>query len=77
MMLTPVAVLAAAMGAWRLGADPGWTADFVITNGLLSRYQFWFAVAIGVAASAFLLNRWVLTRKIATPALAPRERILR
>jgi hypothetical protein len=25
-VLTPFAVLAVAMGAWRLGADPGWTA---------------------------------------------------
>ena len=28
LVLTPFAVLAGVLGAWRLGADPGWTGDF-------------------------------------------------
>ena len=58
-LLTPVAVLAWALGAWRFGADPGWTTQFFIANGLLSHWQVWFAVAIGMHVSARSLNRWL------------------
>jgi hypothetical protein len=70
LLLTLLAVLAAAMGAWRLGVDPGWTSAFFIASGLLSRYQLWFAVAIGAQTSAFILNRWVAQQLIDAPALA-------
>ena len=59
LVLTPVAVLAGVLGVWRLGADLGWTSHFFKPEGLLSRYQLWFAVAIGARTSAFVLNRWV------------------
>ena len=36
LVLTPVAVLAAVLGAWRLGVDPGWTSGFFIAGGSLS-----------------------------------------
>jgi len=55
----PVAVLAGALGCWRFGADPGWTNHFFIASGLLSHWQAWFAVAIGVHASSRGLNRWL------------------
>lgn len=58
LVLTPVAVLAGVLGAWRLCADPGWTSDFFIADGLFSRYQLWFAVAISAQTCAFILNRW-------------------
>jgi hypothetical protein len=58
-LLTPVAVLAGALGVWRLGADPGWTNQFFIANGLLSHWQTWFAVAIGVHKSSRSLHRWL------------------
>jgi hypothetical protein len=69
-VLTPAAVLAGVLGAWRLGADPGWTSDFFIADGLLSRYQLWFAAAIGAQASALILNRWVANQNRGVPALA-------
>jgi hypothetical protein len=72
-VLTPVAVLAAVFGAWRLGAYPGWTSDFFIVDGLFSRYQMWFAVAIGAQISALILNRWVASRQRQAPELAPQE----
>ena len=50
-LLPPVAVLAGALGVWRLGVDPGWTNQFFIPNGLLSHWQGWFAVAIGAHTS--------------------------
>jgi DnaK suppressor protein len=68
LVLTLVSVLSVALGAWRLGVDPGWTGAFFIPHGLLSRYQLWFALGIGAQASAFILNRWVANRNI-SPAL--------
>lgn len=59
LVLTLLAVLAGALGVWRLGADPGWTGPFFLAAGLFSRYQLWFAVALGAQTSAFILNRWV------------------
>jgi hypothetical protein len=58
-LLTPIAVLAGVMGVWRFGADPGWTRKFFLADGLFSRYQLWFAVAIAAQTSALILNRWV------------------
>ena len=68
--LTLIAVLAGALGAWRLGVDPGWTSPFFVARGLFSRYQLWFAVAIGAQTSAFTLNRWVANQVIDVPAIA-------
>jgi hypothetical protein len=70
LFLTLLAVLAGALGAWRLGVDPGWTSPFFVASGLLSRYQLWFAVAIGAQTSAFILNRWAANQVIDVPALA-------
>ena len=58
-LLTPAAVVAGALGVWRLGADPGWTSQFFIANGLLSHWQGWFTVAIGAHMSAHRLKRWL------------------
>jgi hypothetical protein len=58
-MLTPVAVLAGALGVWRLAADPGWTSHFFIARGLLSHWQVWFTFAIVVRASSRGLNKWL------------------
>jgi hypothetical protein len=44
-------------------ADPGWTNGFFINEGLLSRYQFWFAAAISVQTAATFLKRWSLARQ--------------
>ncbi|HWQ54948.1 MAG TPA: hypothetical protein VN442_14780 [Bryobacteraceae bacterium] len=44
-LLTPAAVMAAALGAWRLAADLKWTESFAIPQGLFSHWQVWFASA--------------------------------
>lgn len=59
LVLKPVAVLAGTLGAWRLAADLGWTNGFFIADGLLARYQVWFAIAITAQTSGLILNRWV------------------
>jgi len=71
-MLTAVAALAVVLGIWRLGADPGWTTRFFIAGGLFSRYQLWFAIAVGAQAFAFMLRRWVANRNTDQPAFAVR-----
>jgi hypothetical protein len=79
-ILTPIAVVAGVLGAWRFGADLGWTSKFLVAEGLLSRYQVWFAIAIGAQTSASILNRWVADqdkhypsppRRLALTDLAP------
>lgn len=44
-LLTPAAMMAATLGAWRLAADLDWTADFAIPSGLFSHWQVWFVCA--------------------------------
>jgi hypothetical protein len=56
LLLTPVAVVAAALGAWRFGVDAGWTGTFFIAEGLLSHWQVWCAFAITAEVSAYSLS---------------------
>jgi hypothetical protein len=57
-LMTPVALMAWALGCWRLAADLKWTGEFAIASGLFSHWQVWIAVAIGVQFAAFLLHRY-------------------
>ena len=68
-LLTPVAVLAGGLGAWRFGADAGWTNTFFIADGLLSHWQIWCAFAISAQACALSLNRGVADREPRMAAL--------
>ncbi|HVN05983.1 MAG TPA: hypothetical protein VMT86_16290 [Bryobacteraceae bacterium] len=56
--LTPAAVMAAALGTWRLAADPHWTSNFAIRTGLFSHWQVWFASAALLQTGAYFLNRY-------------------
>src|ERR1700682_669516 len=56
LLLTPVAVIAGGLGAWRFGADAGWTNTFFIADGLLSHWQVWCAFAFGLQACAYTLK---------------------
>ncbi|HZT39231.1 MAG TPA: hypothetical protein VFA28_15165 [Bryobacteraceae bacterium] len=55
--LTPLALMEAVLGVWRLCADLGWTRDFFIGVGLLSHWQVWIALAIATQAASVNLNR--------------------
>jgi len=57
-LLTPAAVMAFALGLWRLTADMQWTGQFVFATGLLSHWQVWVAVAAVLEACALILNRF-------------------
>jgi len=56
--LTPAAVMAAALGIWRLAEDPHWARDFAIRQGLFSHWQVWFAFAGLLQTGSYLLNRY-------------------
>ena len=48
MLLSPLAVIAGLMACWRFGSDIGWSDTFVVSDGLLSHWQVWLALAIGI-----------------------------
>jgi hypothetical protein len=56
LLLTPVAVAAGALSAWRFGVDAGWTRTFFIAGGWLSHWQVWCAFAITAEIGAFSLS---------------------
>lgn len=58
-LLRPLALVAAALGVWRLSADLGWTGAFFITHGLFSHFQVWIALAIGLHFVTVALDRSV------------------
>jgi hypothetical protein len=57
-LLTPAAVMASALGAWRLAADMRWTAEFGISSGLFSHWQVWLVCAAALQTGAWALNRY-------------------
>jgi hypothetical protein len=57
LLMTPIAVAAGAVAAWRFGVDAGWTSKFFIAGGLLSHWQVWCAFAISAETGSYLLIR--------------------
>jgi len=57
-LLTPAALLVALVGVWRLTADLGFTAGFVIASGLFSHWQIWVATAVLLEVCARVLVRY-------------------
>lgn len=57
-LLTPVAVMAAVLGAWRLASDLRFTGEFGISTGIFSHWQVWVTAAVCLQWAAFTLNRY-------------------
>lgn len=57
-LLTPGALMASALGLWRLAADLKWTTTFAIPNGLFSHWQVWMAAAGLLQLCSRILNRY-------------------
>ena len=57
-LLTPVSVMACALGCWRVAADMQWTGEFAISKGLFSHWQVWMGIGAGMQAAAVMLNRY-------------------
>jgi hypothetical protein len=70
LLLTPVAVGAGALAAWRFGVDAGWTSAFFIAGGFLSHWQVWCAFAVSAEVCAWSLSRGAAKLQPGVPALA-------
>lgn len=57
-LMSPAALMAFALGCWRLGSDLNWTGEFVIERGFFSHWQVWLAFAAGLQTCASILNRY-------------------
>jgi hypothetical protein len=57
-LLTPAAVMASALGIWRLAADLKVAGAFGISTGVFSHWQVWIASAIVLQRCAWALNRY-------------------
>ncbi len=56
-LLKPASLAAFLLAFWRVGADLGWTAEFIITDGLMRHWQLWVALGISMIASEGYLSR--------------------
>lgn len=64
-LLTPAALVALAMGLWRVGADLDWAGEFPIAAGFFSHWQVWIALSIALKMVSSSLLAWERrTRKI-------------
>jgi hypothetical protein len=57
-LLTPAALVALALGIWRVCADLGWAGVFVITGGFFSHWQVWIALSIALKLLSSTLIAW-------------------
>jgi hypothetical protein len=56
-LLTSVALGGYVLALWRLGADLDITGEFFISQGLLSRWQVWLALAAATQLASRELSR--------------------
>ena len=40
-LLKPASMGAFLLASWRIGADLGWTSEFIVADGILSHWQIW------------------------------------
>ncbi|MBM3745777.1 MAG: hypothetical protein FJW34_08260 [Acidobacteria bacterium] len=57
-LLSPAAVMALALGCWRLAADLDLTGQFAISRGLFSHWQVWIGLAVVLQTCASRLSRY-------------------
>lgn len=57
-LLTPAAVIALAMGMWRVCTDLGWAGAFPINAGFFSHWQVWIALSIALKMVSSTLIAW-------------------
>ncbi|MDX2154649.1 MAG: hypothetical protein SFV54_28155 [Bryobacteraceae bacterium] len=72
-LLTPAAFAAFVLALWRLGADLGYLGAFAFQDGLLSRWQVWFAIALAVQLAVIYLTRYGSNESPAHVSAEPRR----
>jgi hypothetical protein len=65
-LLTPAAVMAMAMGMWRIAAGLNWTSSFYVEQGLFSHWQLWLGAAALLQLCSHILNRHGKSKDAAT-----------
>jgi hypothetical protein len=63
-LLAPGALIAYALGLWKLGSDLGVMDSFAIPAGLFSHWQVWIALGFTLHAGALALNRYGRTGEL-------------
>ena len=61
------AVMALALGCWRIAADLSWTSSFAIPSGFFSHWQVWLGAAAALQFCSRILNRYGKGAGRATP----------
>ena len=57
-LLTPAALMASALGLWRIAADLQWAGSFAIPSGVFSHWQLWLGVAALLQLCSWILSRY-------------------
>ncbi len=65
-LLSPAALMAAALGAWDIAAAFRWANAFAISSGLFSHWQVWLGAAALLQFASFALNRYGRTDRTAS-----------
>lgn len=75
-LISPLVVTALCIGFWKLAADVGLAGQFAFSNGLLSHWQVWFALAALGQCFSLLLNRYGGEQHLPSSEEKPVETIL-
>jgi hypothetical protein len=71
-LLAPLALMAYALGFWRLFADLGIAGEFAL-GGVYSHWQVWIATAAALHVAALVFNRYGRGEELRIPgALTPK-----
>ena len=57
-LLTPAALMASVLAAWRIAADLNFAGRFAIPSGLFSHWQVWLGAAVALQLCSRVLNRY-------------------
>jgi hypothetical protein len=55
-LIGPMSLIAYAFAAWRVAADIGWSASFVIPSGFFSHWLVWISIGLALTFSASMLK---------------------
>lgn len=57
-LLTPVALMAFALGIWRIAAGFKWAGNFAIDSGVFSYWETWIGLGAALQLGSRALNRY-------------------
>jgi hypothetical protein len=68
-LLRPASMAAFLMAVWRFTADLGWASEFLISDGLASRWQLWAVLGVATYTISAALERKLTAREAARDSL--------